>query len=118
MSMAGTMATSDLTIIEAASPRSSPEYQDVIKELEKNTVGRAKGAEDRRIVADALFAKTEPGVTPTLLTHDPGVYNRLLFMSGTDPAKLGKPVAVLYPNGFDVVFGNGRKLRVIPLLRQ
>jgi hypothetical protein len=115
--VAGTMDTSDLTIIEASAQHSSTEYQDVIKELEKNTVGRAKGDEDRRIVADALFAKVEPGATRTLLTHDPGVYNRLLFMSGTDPAKVGKPVAEAFKSGFEVVI-NGRTLKVVPLPRK
>ncbi|HLO32678.1 MAG TPA: hypothetical protein VK249_26260, partial [Anaerolineales bacterium] len=94
--------------------RDSTEYKGVLSELEKFSVGRAKGIEDRQIVCDAFFAKTEPGVKPVLLTHDKGIYNRLLLMTGKDPAKLGQPVAKAFPAGFDVTV-NGRTITVVPL---
>jgi hypothetical protein len=112
--VAGKLDTTDLNIIESTAARGHADYEAAVKELETNKVGAAKGTEDRRLIADALFAKVESGTTPTFVTHDKGIYNRLLFMSGNDPAKLGKPVAEAFPNGFDVVI-NGRTLRVIPL---
>jgi hypothetical protein len=113
----GKMDTSDLNIIDSTAVRGSADYDAVIKTLEANTVGATKGAEDRRLIADTLFAKAETGTTPAFVTHDPGIYNRLLFMSGKNPAKLGKPVAEAFPDGFEVVI-NGRKLKVIPVLRK
>ncbi|MDP5277478.1 hypothetical protein Q9Q95_00955 [Sphingomonas sp. DG1-23] len=95
-------------------PRDSQPYKDVVSELERLTVGQNKGAEDRAIVADVFFAKTEPGTTPTLATHDPGIYNRLLLATGKDPAKLGKSVAEFYPNGFSVTI-KGQTINVLPL---
>jgi hypothetical protein len=94
--------------------RDSAEYKGVFKRLEDAAVGRAKGAEDRRIVADAFFAKTEPGVVPTFVTHDKGIYNPLLVLSGQDPARLGKGVAAAFPNGFSVTV-EGRTIIVLPL---
>lgn len=82
--------------------RESAEYKEVLAELDKFAVGRKKGVEDRQIVADAFFAKTEPGVKPVLATHDKGVYNRLALMAEKDPAKLGKPVAEALKDGFEV----------------
>jgi hypothetical protein len=94
--------------------RDSAEYKGVLGELEKFKVGRAKGFEDRQIVCDSFFAKTDPGVKPVLLTHDKGIYNRLLLMKGIDPAKLGKSVAEAFPAGFDVTV-KGRTITVLPL---
>src|SRR5262249_37931539 len=50
--------------------RESPEYQKVLAALEKEELGTASGFGDRGIVADALFAKTEPGVIPEFLCAD------------------------------------------------
>ena len=72
--------------------RNSPEYKALLSELENvkpSPVGRAKGANDRQIVADAFFAE---GTAPTFITADKGIFNPLLQLSGNNPAKLGKPV--------------------------
>lgn len=94
--------------------RTSAEYKAVLSELEKFNVGRTKGFEDRQIVADAFFSKADPGVKPVLVTHDKGIYNRLLLITGQDPAKLGKSVPLAFPAGFDVTVG-GRTITVLPL---
>lgn len=95
--------------------RTSQAYQDMLAELAKDpAVGRAKGAADREVVADAFFAVTEPGAKPTLAVHDKGVYNPLARRAGVDPAKLGAPVAEKFPDGFDVTV-NGRTIKVIPV---
>lgn len=49
-----------------------------------------------------------------MVIHDKGIYNRLLLMTGRDPAKLGKPVAEAFQAGFDVTV-NGRTIIVLPL---
>ena len=100
--------------VEVTVDRAAPEYANLYRILEQGGVGRAKGTMDRYIVADTFFARTEPGVLPTLATHDKGVYNRLLRLSGVDPARLGRPVSEVYPNGFNVTI-DGRTIRVIPL---
>ncbi|HEY4244821.1 MAG TPA: DUF4157 domain-containing protein [Kofleriaceae bacterium] len=98
--------------------RTSKPYTDTLEALDgpPGPVGRAKGGDDRELVADALFAVTEPGVTPTLATHDPGIYNNLArrALPPIDPKKLGKSVAAAFPDGFDVVI-NGRPLHVLPI---
>ncbi len=115
--VAGKMNTSDLSIIDTTSKAGSTEYDTVIKLLEDNKVGATKGVEDRRLITEALFAKTDPGVTPSFVTHDAGIYKRLYMLDKTDPnalKKLGKSLADVFPDGFDVVI-NGKKLRVIPV---
>jgi hypothetical protein len=97
--------------------RNDPAYQSLLQELETNNVGQAKGGVDRQIVADTFFAQTEPGVTPTLTTHDAGIYRNLARMAGIDPAKVGKSISEAYPNGFDVTI-DGRTIHVVPLPRK
>ncbi|ATB29203.1 hypothetical protein [Melittangium boletus] len=94
--------------------RGSDEYKEVLRVLEDFNVGRTKGSEDRQIVADVFFAKTTPGVKPVLVTQDKGIYNRLSFMAGHNPAKLGKTVPKAFPRGFEVTV-NGRTITVLPL---
>lgn len=81
-------------------------------------MGQAKGKADRQIVADTFFAQTEPGVTPKLLTHDAGIYNKLAKIKfGVEPNPRhfgGKTLVDAYPNGFDVTI-DGRTIRIIPL---
>jgi hypothetical protein len=94
--------------------RNSPEYRALLSELENvkpSPVGRAKGTNDRQIVADAFFAE---GTTPTFITADKGIFNPLLQLSGIKPAKLGKPVPQAFPDGFKVEI-NGKTLMVIPV---
>lgn len=113
----GKMDTSDLSIIESTAKSGSTEYSDAMKVLEQNTVGAAKGAEDRRLILETLFAKVESGVTPTFVTHDPGIYKRMYMIGQTDPEalkKLGKSLPEAFPGGFDVII-NGKTLKVIPI---
>lgn len=88
-----------------------PDYAPLLKVLEDAGVGRPKGVVDRQIVAEAFFAE---GSQATLLTLDKGVYNPLAALAGHNPAKLGKPVPLAFPNGFTVTI-NGRTIRVIPV---
>ena len=101
--------------------RAGAEYEAVVKQLDASGVGGGKGAADRSIVADAFFGVTEPGVTPTFVTGDGGVYKGLYKIeqarpgSGLKPLdKLGKALPVAMPRGFDVTIGT-RTLHVIPL---
>ncbi|WP_218079874.1 DUF6861 domain-containing protein [Anthocerotibacter panamensis] len=94
--------------------RTSPEYQAILQVLEKANVGKAKGVNDRAIVADVFFSRAEPGVTPKLATMDPGIFNNLAVIAGINPAKLGKSIPDIYPNGFNVTI-QGRTIQVIPL---
>ena len=98
--------------------RNNPAYQSVLKELENNNVGQVKGASDRQIIADTLFARTEPGVTPTFTTHDSGIYNKLWKMAfGAEPHPRhfgGKTLPEAYPNGFDVTIQE-KTIRIIPI---
>ena len=100
--------------------RSGTEYQDVLAVLEKEGVGKGKGAADRQIVADAFFAVGEPGVVPTLATMDPGIYKKLYAIKvanegGTPLVKFGgKALPDVFPDGFTVTIG-GRPLKVMPM---
>jgi hypothetical protein len=112
--------------------RTSQAYQDMVAELARDpVVGRAKGAADREVVADALFGVTEPGAKPTLAVHDKGVYNPLAKRAGIDPAKIGGPLPdkLAAPGGLEVTINgqqvtlhdsfdvtvNGRTIKVIPV---
>ena len=99
--------------------RAGGAYTGLLDELQKANVGGGKGAADRQIVADAFFAVTEKGVTPSFATMDPGIYNKLYSMKiaaegGTALNKLGKSLPEAMPNGFDVTV-NGRVLHVLPM---
>ena len=102
--------------------RNTPEYQALLKDLSNPkkgwTVGGTEGIDDRNIVADAFFAKTEPGVTPRFATADKGIYNALSRRAGINPDTLkGKSIPEVYPDGFNVNI-NGRTLQVYPLPRK
>jgi hypothetical protein len=45
---------------------------------------------------------------------DSGIYNKMLGISGVNPAKLGKEVFLVYPNGFTVTI-EGQSIIVVPL---
>ncbi len=94
------------------------EFRSLLNELENNNVGQGKGSGDRQIVAETFFAPTESGVTPTLVTHDPGIYNKLWkISSGKEPHPRhfgGKSLTEALADGFDVTI-NGRTIRVIPI---
>lgn len=94
--------------------RDSAEYTSVIRILENNNVGSGKGGMDRQIVADALFARAEPGEMPTLVTADKGVYNGMYRAMGASNVGVQR-------GGQDFVFtvmdssGTRRSIRVIPI---
>ncbi len=114
--------TSNPVTISAES--SSADYRAVLAALEKGQVGVKKsgtdGGLDRRIVADAFFAKTDGGKTPIFLTGDEGIYKRLLTCRENDPipdlGKLGGKITSLprFKDGFEVAL-KGRRLWVIPV---
>jgi hypothetical protein len=99
--------------------RTSQAYQDLLAELARtpSPVGGFEGVNDRNIVADTFFAVCEPGVTPKLATHDPGIYNALARRAGMDLRKLGAELPKVKPHGFDVPI-QGRTITVVPLPRR
>jgi hypothetical protein len=95
--------------------RDSPQYKTLLAELERMNVGGGKGAADRALVADAFFAKTEPGVVPRFATADSDVFNKLATSAGIDLRKLGgKTLSQLHPGGFEVTVA-AQKLHVVPI---
>jgi len=107
--------------------RDSKEYNNVLDELAKSPgIGKNKGAADRAIVADTVFAK---GVSkPTLMTGDTDVIARLFQRFGpgkSTPIKQQHGEVVVdaivrtYPAGFDAEIPNGaggtRIIAVIPM---
>ena len=100
--------------IEISVSRNSPEYTELVEILTKANVGKEKGIADRHIVADVFFAKGTS--IPTLMTGDKKVSSNLFRLSGGDPAKLGRPVSEVFPQGFEVSI-KGRTIKVIPMGR-
>lgn len=108
-----------------AADRAHPDYPRVIKELSGVTDGQAVGGKggimDRSIIADALLAQAQPGVTPTLITTDANVLKRLaarfaraphpFVPNPTDP--LMTQLRSAYPNGWFEIDVLGHKLRVV-----
>jgi hypothetical protein len=77
----------------------------------------ADGFADQALVADAFFARTEPGVVPRFLTSDTNVVNKLARMAGIEPNAVGgyRGLIERYGNtGFNVTV-EGRTLDVIPV---
>ncbi|HZJ63468.1 MAG TPA: hypothetical protein VFD36_08065 [Kofleriaceae bacterium] len=95
--------------------RDSVDYQKVLTKLESLNVGATKGAADRALVADAFFAKTDPGGIPTLLTRDKAVFNKLATAAGIDVSKTGGKTLFDFTGGSFNVTIEGHTLRVIPL---
>ncbi len=108
---------SDLTVIERSLAQGAAEETKILTALDAAKVGATKGAEDRRLIAQALLAKTEGGAVPTFVTHDPGIYNNLYRMTGKNPVELGKALPEALPGGFRVEI-EGHKLDVIGILRK
>ena len=95
--------------------RDSAPYKQVLAELERMNVGSGKGVRDRALVADAFFARTEPGVVPRFATADTDIFNKLATEAGIDLRRLGgKKLSDLHPDGFEVTVG-GQKLHVVPI---
>ena len=99
--------------------RESSEYQKVLKTLADQKVGSAAGFADRGLIADAMFAKVDPGVIPKLITGDKNAVNNLARLA-TPPIDVVKAggypgLAAKYGStGFEVTI-EGRKLVVVPL---
>jgi hypothetical protein len=103
--------------IETTVSRSDPSWVAIHSELVRANVGRTKGINDRLIVADLFFARSNSTDPPTFATMDTGISNPLLLLSGRNPAKLGRPVSEAFPDGFDLTL-DGRTIRVLPLPRR
>ncbi|MBI5596242.1 MAG: hypothetical protein HY928_09170 [Elusimicrobia bacterium] len=101
-------------VVPIRTERRSPEYRALLGVLDEAVVGRAKGASDREIVADAFFAVTADGAPAAFYTGDKGIYNALARIAGHEPAKLGKSVPDAFPDGFSVSIA-GRTLLVVPV---
>jgi hypothetical protein len=99
--------------------RESAEYQKVLSTLAKEDVGAAKGFADRGLIADAFFAKTEPGAVSRLLTADQNAVKKL---AGLATPKIDVNAIGGYPglvktygtSGFTVTI-EGRTLTIIPV---
>ena len=99
--------------------RESSDYQKVLKALADQKVGTSGGFADRGLIADAIFAKADPGVIPKLVTGDKNAVKNLARMATTpiDVVKAGgyPGLAAKYGStGFEVTI-EGRKLMVVPL---
>jgi len=99
--------------------RESSDYQKVLKALADKNVGGSGGFADRGLIADAIFAKVDPGVIPKLVTSDKNAVNKLAVIATTpiDVVKAGGYgglVAKYGSTGFEVTI-EGRKLMVVPL---
>jgi hypothetical protein len=95
--------------------RDSTDYQSLLKRLEDLNVGAGRGAADRALVADAFFAKTEPGVIPSFVTGDKAIYNKLATEAGIDVSNLGSKTLFQHTGGgFDVAI-HGLTIRVVPI---
>lgn len=97
--------------------RQLPEYQRVLGALEAQGVGGKAGVADRHVIADALFAKTDPGVVPTIAIGDTNAVKNLARVAGMDVVKEGGYPGLFKKfgkDGFEVVL-EGRTLKVRPL---
>lgn len=97
--------------------RDSPEYTVILNELAARNVGGKSGHADQALVADAFFARTDPGVTPRFVTADGDVINKLARIAGIDPEKLGGARGLVKrygSTGFDVTIAQ-RTIKVIPV---
>jgi hypothetical protein len=95
--LAGAEAVAGETLSGKASPlvgtmrgvkpnHTDPDYANVIGDLAAAPpIGTAKGAIDRTVVADAMFAEKATGVTPVLVSADRDVVPRLAQRFGVGP---------------------------------
>ena len=84
--------------------------------LAKEDVGKAAGFADRGLIADAFFAKTEPGLMPRFLTADQNAVKKLAGMAKIDVGKIGGYPGLIRTygtSGFTVTI-EGRTLTVVP----
>ena len=98
--------------IEVSVARTSEEYRRLYRVLARYKVGRRTGSVDREIVADVFFARTNPGVIPTLVTGDRPIWQRLATIAKTDPSAV---VDLTGRTPFFVTI-DGRTIRVVPFV--
>jgi len=110
----------DLTGVTTA--RTHPDYAAVVAELERTAVGGAKGAVDRSVVADVMFAETEAGLVPTMVSGDQDVVVRLARNFAVNPgpftpapgsASNWAQLATTYPGGRFTIDILGHRLQVV-----
>lgn len=87
-------------------------YEKVIEDLKAAGIGKNKGDNDRRIIAEVLLSQTEPGAVPAFATGDRGIFLGLCRKSATCEQEFRKNQVV--PEQFDVEI-QGRRLRVVPV---
>lgn len=73
------------TMKGTATNRSHPDYALVIEELKNASIGTNKGAVDRSLIADAMFAENAAGSPPKLVTADEAVCVGLARKFATSP---------------------------------
>jgi hypothetical protein len=109
--------------IVVSTKRDSREYQSVMRTLDGAGVGKTRGAAgdaDREIVADAIFAATARGDSPTFVTTDRGIIVPLCKLSPPcqKSIALGRLEAE-NANGFEVEIpvagGPARRIHILPL---
>nr|WP_253817271.1 DUF4157 domain-containing protein [Myxococcus xanthus] len=103
--------------------RTAPTYITALDELRTAKAGGSKGGVDRAIIADALFADTAPGVTPSIISVDGDLAAELAQRFATSPRTFtprpgvkGGAAAQLaghYPEGYFVIEIQRRSLKVI-----
>jgi hypothetical protein len=97
--------------------RDSPDYVKVLNKLAAEKVGGSGGFADQALMADAFFAKTEPGVTAKFLTADRNAVKKLAGIASIDVNKVGGYPGLLKmygSTGFNVTI-EGRTITVIPV---
>ncbi len=103
--------------VAATASRQAPEYQKALSALESAGVGGKGGFADRAVIADALFAKVEAGVTPTIALADQNAVKNLARLVPIDVVKAGGYpglVKTYGATGFKVTI-EGRDLLIRPL---
>ncbi|HRC56281.1 MAG TPA: hypothetical protein PKU97_10180, partial [Kofleriaceae bacterium] len=103
--------------VAATASRQAPAYQDALRALENAGVGGKGGLADRAVIADALFAKVEAGVTPTIALADQNAVKNLARLAGIDVVKARgyKGLVTSYGStGFKVTI-EGRAVLIRPL---
>lgn len=98
--------------------RDSPEYERVLNRLVAEKVGKDTGFADQALLADAFFAKTDPGVLARFVTADQVAVKKLAGIGGLNVVKEGGFPGLVKKfgnSGFPVTI-ESRTILVIPVL--
>jgi len=105
-----------------ATNRTHPDYPLVLDELKSASVGGRKGAADRSLVLDAMFAENETGGIPKLATADEGVcvalakqfaiLPRTFTPTGAGGIRHWDQLVARFPEGHFTISIRGHKLEV------